>query len=92
MVKDEIENITALASSLSHAVNEFVSGLKRLQAEAVDLERQVQMERDLAQRENERLDAAIAAKQQSHRELEASIKSLEGHRAAILKLFDVKAA
>jgi predicted nucleic acid-binding Zn-ribbon protein len=88
MIDADINNIEALAASLTSAADAFLKALKKLEREALDLEARVQSKRDEAAREGERLDAALAQKRQAHEHLAASVRVFEDKRAAILKRID----
>jgi Sec-independent protein translocase protein TatA len=84
-LEGQIGNIAALGRSLVTAIGEFTDGLAQMQQEALSLERDLEARKAEAQRELEALDAKIAEKLQLHTNIEASLKTLNDRKAAILK-------
>jgi hypothetical protein len=83
-----IENIAALSDSLTTATGELVEYLTGVADELDEYPQTLASKKAAGQRELEELDTKIAAKTQTHKQIEASIKTLKDNQAAILKKLD----
>jgi len=91
-MKPQIDNIAALAASLSDAVNEFVNGLRHLEASAIELEARHHSEMQRRQHEIGGLEAKKARLLQEHKQIEDSKASLKKEMQDLLNRISERAA